>query len=348
MTHKFSIILLLFLLLYTTKTIAQVKPIILPEQIDASSSLHLRCYCKPGIKNKSRSRGLDISYHYLAGSTLHGTSEQPLQTGTLGNTSALTNLIVKLKIPIVNKEGLKVLAGYNYLEENYHFENIGDHYQDLYNNLNQSNFKSNAFSLYLIKSLNEKHYFALQSRLLYNGNYNGWMSFEKRYRHYNLIGAFGFKPNDNFEWGLGLLYAYNLKKKNRLLPFIFFNKNFSEKWGLEAVPPASVFVRYNHTPQNIFLLGMEYASQAFALDFRTGSPFENEYIVDHSEMRLTASWEKQLMPWVWVNVKLGYQFNFYTEVADISGLDENVMLDPTNAPFIRVGVFLSPPDKFVK
>lgn len=185
---------------------------------------------------------------------------------------------------------------------------------------------------------------------MFNGSYDGLVSFKERYRHYNLIGALGFKPNDDFEWGVGILFSHTLEGRNRLLPFVFLNKNFTEKWGLEATPPASVFVRYNYNPSNILLLGMEYASQAFAISPESLPPIglENNFVLDHSEARLTFSWERKFVPWVWINVKVGYQFNFFTEVVDVGVSANNIAVDPTNAPFVRLSFFLSPPDKMMK
>ena len=56
------------LFLGTIDTAAQRRPEIFPEDIE-STTLDVKCLCQPGVDNKSRSRGLDISYQFLGNAT---------------------------------------------------------------------------------------------------------------------------------------------------------------------------------------------------------------------------------------------------------------------------------------
>lgn len=325
---------------------SQTRPAFFPDQIQSPNVLAVPNFCKPGIKNKSRSRGLDISYDYLGGSTFREETNDPFPNEE-ANTEALTNTSFRIKIPVLNRPGLKLLLGYNRERENYKFENLGTRHRVFYETLDQHIFKSNAYSLILSKSLNEKHYFGFNARLLYNGNYTGWSTSNNLYQHFSLIGVYGIKPNEDFEWGIGLSYSKDLEQRQRLIPFLIYNKNFSDRWGIEAILPVSLQLRHNINEGNLLLLGINYANQSYGMDnIRNNNG--DFYVINHAEVRASLSWEKRLVPWIWLNIEAGYQYNFDTEMLNISNQEADIIYDPTNAPFLRVGIFVSPPSSFMK
>lgn len=96
------IILLLFLGLVDAN--AQRRPEIFPEDIE-SSTLNVKCLCQPGVDNKSRSRGLDISYQFLGNATFEP-KDQALQK-PFSEQESLQGFIFKLRFPIINKESFR-------------------------------------------------------------------------------------------------------------------------------------------------------------------------------------------------------------------------------------------------
>lgn len=341
-----SLILFIFFIFVSLVLYSQTRPTFFPDQIESPNTLEVSNFCKPGVKNKSRSRGLEISYNYLGGSTFREETNTPFPNEE-ANTEALTSTLVKVKIPVFNRPGFKLLLGYNRERENYKFESLGDQHQIFYETLDQYIFKSNTYSLILSKSLNEKHYIGFNARLLYNGNYTGWSSLSNIYQHFSLIGVYGIKLNEDFEWGVGLSYSENLEQRRRLVPFLIYNKNFSDRWGVEAILPISIQLRRNINQSNLLLLGINYANQSYGMDNIRNN--ENDfYVINHAEVRSSVSWERRLVPWIWLNIEAGYQYNFDTEMLNLSNQDADIIYDPTNAPFLRIGVFVSPPRSFMK
>jgi len=341
-----KLFLLLIGLIFSVFLHSQTRPTFFPDQIETPNTLEVPNFCKPGIKNKSRSRGLEISYNYLSGSTFREETDAA-DPNNKASTEALTSTLLKLKIPIFNRPGFKLLIGYSRERENYKFENLGTRHRIFYETLDQYVFKSSAYSLILSKSLNEKHYIGFNARLLYNGNYTGWTSLDKVYQHFSLIGVYGIKLNEDFEWGVGLSYSKNLENQQRLVPFLICNKNFSDQWGIEAVLPVSVQLRHNINDNNLLLLGVNYANQSYGMN-NIGNNIGDFYVISHAEVRASLSWEKRLIPWIWLNVKAGYQYNFDTEMLNLTNSEANIIYDPTNAPFFRIGIFVSPPRLFMK
>lgn len=322
----------------------QNHPGFLGEDNDEDSGFNIRCLCRPGVQNKSRSRGLEISYQWNRGGNINP-EDVPFQ-GAPSVLENLENLIFKIKVPLVNAEGLKVLAGFNYRPEQYYFDRIGPDYESVFQYLNGRILKNTGFELFASQSFNERHYAVLRLKASYNGDYNGLVDFDNRYAIYNATGVFGIKRNENLEYGFGLNFTQSFRNTT-ILPFFIYNRNFSKRWGIESVLPALLVLRYNASPKTIFLGGARYNSRSYAISV----PQLNEqfdYAMNHSEIRIFLSAEQNLIPWIWLDVEAGYQINFSTDFEAKSAVAGDFMVEPSNAPYIKLGIFISPPDSYLK
>ncbi|MCK6695232.1 MAG: hypothetical protein L6Q97_24415, partial [Thermoanaerobaculia bacterium] len=180
---------------------AQVKPDYFPEDVDANAgNAEIRCFCKPGIRDKSRSKGLEISYG-LVGKGHY----QPEENHFPPPFSAYTrwqNFEVDLKAPLVNRPGWKVLAGYRYIAESVRFRAFGANYRETFETLDQKHLKSNTVSLLVTKVLDDKRYLVFRLRNSANGNYSGLEFFDSRYNILKAAAMFGIKRHEDFEWGV--------------------------------------------------------------------------------------------------------------------------------------------------
>ncbi len=329
---------------------AQYTP---PWQMDVSE----KAYCTPGILNKSRSRGVDIAYNFFGGGIIR-TRENDI-TDRPGELEGLESIILKVKVPLINKPGLKMLLGYSYMPERYIFESLPvvkssllssftPNFSDVVTDIDTRRLKHNAFNIYIMKPLNERHYLAIRGSAAFNGDYKGWVKFDQRYAAYSATVAFGIKRNRDLEYGFGIGFNHNFRR-TLALPFFLYNRNFNEKWGVEAVLPAFVNGRYNIDPKTIFLFGYQFNSSNYSIDIRNRYTDENQiYHLGHSEILAGVSLERQIMPWVWANVKTGYQFNLPTRFdATVPGWQSYSAI-PSNQMYLRVGMFISPPDKYIR
>lgn len=325
----------------------QVKPDYFPEDVDSNAgNAEIRCFCKPGVRDKSRSKGLEISYgivgkgHYLP-------EEKPF-TPPFSAYTRWQNLEVDLKAPIINRPGWKALIGYRYITESARFRAFGADYRETFVTLDQKRLKSNTLSLLLSKIIDEKHYFILRLRNSANGNYSGLQFFNPRYNILKAAAMFGIKRHEDFEWGIGLNYSSGFRNRFTLLPFLLYNRNFNRKWGIESAFPAFVFVRYNLTPLTIALAGVEYSSHSYRLAVDAGQAEVFDYAYNHSEILASVRLERQIVPWIWTQIKVGYQYNLSSDFEAKNSISPAFQVEPTNAPFLNISLFLSPPDKMIK
>ncbi len=327
---------------FSVSLIGQIKPEFFPEEVLTSEN-QIKCYCKPGVRNKSRSKGLLVSYRWLGASTFD--PEDNSFTEPLSKYTRLQNITVDFKAPILNMDNLKLLAGYKYNAEYFDFKRFGEDFNKVFQELDNEQFKSNSLSMILSKPLDETRYLAFRFRYSTNGDYDNFISFKSKYSIYKLLGIYAMKPNEDFEWGIGLNISKSFRRTN-ILPFVVINKNFNEKWGIESALPGFIFIRHNLDINNILLGGVEYGSQSYRFDFRSSIDETISYDYNHSEIITSIQLEHQLAPWFWANLKTGYQLNFSSDFEGKSDFSPTFNAEPSNAFYFKIGIFLSPPDHF--
>lgn len=299
-------------------------------------------FCSPGIHNQSRSRGVEILYRISSGGEVLDRVNENLELAQL---QAFEQLNFKLYIPLLLKRDWKILLGYTYQPERFQFRNLGTDLAPIVSNFQNTFLKSNSYSLTTSKSLNDRHYIAFRAKVAFNGDYKTWINFENRYMTMNAIGLLGFKKSEDFEWGVGVYYSKNMRR-SLILPFAMMHKNFNDKWGIEIAPPAYIYGRYNIHPKTILLFGGEYNSRIYSFDtqhFDTRS-MPIEYTMNHGEINTLVSMEQQIVPWIWMGVKGGYQFSIRSRLETKAIPDANRRINLPNAPFFEMSIFLSPPD----
>ncbi|MBK8501527.1 MAG: hypothetical protein IPL46_04570 [Saprospiraceae bacterium] len=104
-------ILAIFFVFFGNRIFAQAKPSFFPEDI-SPDGISVRCFCKPGVINKSRTKGLEISYTWLGAGTF--ADEQGNFSAPLSRYKNWLQLEFDFKVPVINKEHLKILFGYKF------------------------------------------------------------------------------------------------------------------------------------------------------------------------------------------------------------------------------------------
>jgi len=317
---------------------AQITPDLFPEDLSTEGDL-TRTFCQPGVLGKSRSKGLEVVYGNRGSGYYNGENFE--LTDRPSNYRRWESLKISLKVPIIIKDELKILIGYKYYGEYFNFDRIGNDFSTVINGLNTSPLKSNNFSVIVSRSLDERRYLAVRFRYGLNGNYKGFLKNDQRYAAYNLLGIYGIKPNENFEWGVGLTFSKNFRRFI-VLPLVVVNKNFNEKWGMELVLPGLAYMRYNASEKDILLGGLEFNSKNFRLDIAEPSLPNLDYAYNQSHILSSIRYQRQLFPWVWASIQAGYLFNFSTRFEAKNSNTTAFELTPSNDLFFKIGIFISP------
>jgi len=139
--------LLVFFLLTNIDVFSQIKPSFFPEDIiQVHDEEDIKCYCKPGVANKSRSRGLSLSYGFNTGGGYESAGDSTF-LDTPSSLDRISNVEFKIKIPLLIKERTKILLGYQYYSEFYEFDLVGVDYESTFQSLDNNNLKKNSFRI---------------------------------------------------------------------------------------------------------------------------------------------------------------------------------------------------------
>lgn len=324
---------------------AQVKPDLFPEDL-IENEIETQCYCTPGVYNKSKSRGIVLAYGWMQGGTFN---EQDFPfTSQLSTYDRLESLEFKIKAPILLRDNFKLLIGYQHFSEFFSFQNVGTDFNPVFNELSKERLKSNSISLIVSKPLDETRYLAFRFKYTSSGDYNNLFSFDHRFAIYKFLGLYAIKPHEDLEWGIGLALSKSFRRNN-VLPFVLFNKNFNKHWGIESVLPGMIFGRYNINKANYLLFGAEYNSESYRIDINdNNNPTLLDYAYNHSEIILSNKWDHRFTPWVWGSIKVGYQFNFSSEFEAKNMVTAGFNTNPTGSPFFNISIFISPPSEEVE
>lgn len=318
---------------------AQTPPIFLPDDFDYEAE-DAGCVCSPGVINKSPGKGLLIEYKLTSGGSFTpdevAVGIRPSKVNNLGR------LRLRLKIPVIIKPSVKFLIGLDHFREQYHFNFIQPAFAEQLNLLANTTLKTSRITSYFLQSLGENNYLGLQVRGAFSGNYDGIIDTDAYFKQIRASVIWGVKKREDLEWGIGLVYSDNFTRK-RVLPFFLYNRTYNERWGLEAAFPVSVLMRYNFTPTSLLLFGPELSSAAYALRGEQ-TLATDDYYFRHTELQFGAKYERQLSSWVWANIHGGLQVNFDSRYEKVLNLDELFEPDLITGAFLKIGLFLSPPD----
>ena len=173
-------------------------------------------FAKPGVKNQSPGKGLSIDYRSQMGFKL----EDP--DGNLHNLDLAESRSFKIKLPLVYKPSFTALLGFHRQEERYRFSDFNPSIDDasFFSHLNNTNLKTNRFSLSILKPLSPKIYTAFKSEVILSENNKDLLDVENptTYRFNALV---GFKRSENTEYGVGLYYGKSLDRTSLLSICLF-------------------------------------------------------------------------------------------------------------------------------
>ncbi len=298
--------------------------------------------CQPGVVNKSPSKGASFSYGINPDyKMLSPDAEKPTKV------RRNERFDVRLKVPLISTPKLKVMLGLDYTLERYHFLDIVPENYPLFKHLNESELKNSGLSASFFRPINHKFYTSMRLSANWQGDYGSFVSLDSRYAVYRLTGVFGVKKRENLEYGAGILLNKGYQG-NSIVPFGFYNQTFNDHWGVEAVLPSSLKLRYNIKEGQIAMLGTEFTSQNYALKVK--EPVLPNQLEDAPFHFRRASFDvvgifyQRLTNWTWVQVKAGYAFD---NNSDARNLPRRLTHDlkPSGSAIGVVSFFLSPPKK---
>lgn len=300
-------------------------------------------YCVSKIKTNIRPKGLSLVYQRVLDYNIRSRFKD---SSFVDEKEIRRNRLIefKMKVPLVLKEKYNLVMGFNYVEEEFSFSNDEPLTNEFHRHLEDRPLKSIGTTFYLDRKFKGNHFLFSRAAISLNGDYSG--NNKTEYLRSSLTFLYGTKIDSTKMWGYGLSYSYRFGRL-ALYPLLFYNKQFTEKWGFEMALPVKTEFRYTPNLKNIFYFTNQLGGANYVLDFEEIS--EDNLFFGKSHYLGFLSYEREIYDFIWLGVSVGTQININFDLDKKNRLNSNEapfidnQLDP--APFFRLGLYIVPPKK---
>lgn len=262
--------------------------------------------------------------------------------------------------PILSRNNILINLGVEYNEQYYSIEEA-NYTNPLVQNLEASPLRRTALQATVFKPLNEKRYLLAFVGGELNGDYD-FGNYDISKLRIPAAVIYGFKPSDYFMWGIGGARTY-LGGSLNYLPVVYYYQTFKNpKWGIEAVLPSRLFMRYRPNSKTLInggftITGATYhlsRFRSFELDYYAlnGLPYakkEDNIELRRSELRVGMGIQRAMSDFIWLNLQAGVRLNWSYNVDEgdfFRGFDDEglYMVNELSTPlYVRLDIsFVSP------
>ena len=175
-----------------------------------------------------------------------------------------------------------------------------------YFSLLEDGLRTTGFNATVFKPLDTKHFLLFQANLDLSGTYRTFGDLDRRQLTASGTAIYGWKPTDNFQWGLGATRTY---RAGQLIyvPVVLYNRTFSPRWGCEVVFPARAELRRNFGTSALIKIGYELEGNAYYLGQLAGG---QDVYLRRGELKPRITYEQKISGFVWLTAQVGLRYNY--------------------------------------
>ncbi|WP_162910702.1 DUF6268 family outer membrane beta-barrel protein [Hymenobacter oligotrophus] len=331
----------------------QVYPRPLPAQPDSATDEQE--FATPSVVGMGPSKGLIFHYERMPRFRAESNAQVVGLRDYTTDAEKNARLIIKGYIPMLNNPHLKMILGVNYEREEFQFRSPPTEYE-LYDNIENKGLKTLGAQLAVIRPINEVNWYIFRAKGELSGDYT---SSELSLRDYLRVSSeflYGWKRSPSFSWGVGVQLGYTFGRQS-IYPAVLYNRTFNPRFGIEALFPARVTVRYNGSPKSIFYAGYSVDGFNYIIKLRTplsrrngdGQPDPNTRALRTLELRETevkfrGRWERAIFDFLWLGAEAGYRYNYAFDAFDRTNSDRLKIIDSrfAGAPYGSLELFITP------
>lgn len=318
-------------------------------------------FANPSVLGMGPSKGLIVRYERTP---RFGVASSAQVAGLNDFSTVATKnarLSIKGYIPAWNHPHLKVIVGLSYEREEFQFDKLPTTYE-LYDNLENKGLKSTAVQVAVIRPVDAVHWYLARVKGELSGDYTSSELTRADYSRFSAEAIYGWKRSPRFSWGLGFQYGYTFGRLS-IYPALIYNRTFNDHWGVEALAPARITLRYNASPNSIFYAGYTVDGYNYIVHLRTalarknpdGTPDLNAVPLRTLELRETEvkfrlRWEHEVFSFLWLGAEAGYRYNYAFDAFDRTNSDREKIIDSrlNGAPYASLELFITPPRKLLE
>ncbi|WP_045690154.1 DUF6268 family outer membrane beta-barrel protein [Hymenobacter sp. AT01-02] len=310
-------------------------------------------FATPSVIGMGPSKGLIFHYERMPRFNISSDGKAVGLNDYKSQAEKNARLVVKGYIPFWNRPHLKMLLGINYEREEFKFKQYPTGYE-LYDNIEDKGLKTLGAQLAIIRPVNAVNWYIFRLKGELSGDYT---SSELSVRDYLRVSSeflYGWKRSPTFSWGVGVQLGYTFGRQS-IYPAVLYNRTFNDRWGVEAIFPARVTMRYNASPKSLFFAGYSVDGLNYIIKLR--QPLRREKGIDlrtlelrETEVKFRGRWEREIYDFLWFGVEGGYRYNYAFDAFDRTNDNRVKIIDSkmAGAPYASLEVFIVPPRKFLK
>jgi hypothetical protein len=318
-----------------------------------------QAFANPSVLGMGPSKGVIVHYERMPNFNVTSTGQVAGLPDYNAEARKNARLNIKGYIPAWNHPHLKVIVGLSYEREEFTFKNAtpSTGYQ-LYDNIENKGLKSTAAQLAVIRPVDDVHWYLARVKGELSGDYNSSDDLSTTdYLRLSAEAFYGWKRSPRFSWGIGFQYGYTFGRLS-IYPAIIYNRTFNDRWGVEALFPARVSLRYNASPKSLFYTGYSVDGLNYITHLR--DPLVRQGQADkvplrtlelrEIELKFRLRWERELLSFLWLGAEGGYRYNYAFDAFDRTNADREKIIDSQLAgtPYASLELFLTPPRKLLE
>jgi hypothetical protein len=339
----------------------RVYPPAAPTPAD-SGATDRQTFANPSVLGMGPSKGLIVRYERMP--RFGVSSSAQVQGLNDFSTEATKNARLSIKgyIPAWNRPHLKVIVGLSYEREEFQFAKLPTTYE-LYDNIENKGLKSTAVQVAVIRPVDAVHWYLARVKGELSGDYTSDQLTKSDYSRFSAEAIYGWKRSPNFSWGVGFQYGYTFGRLS-IYPAVIYNRTFNSRWGIEALAPARVTLRYNANDNSIFYAGYTVDGYNYIVKLNRapltrknadGTPDLSKAALSTLELRETEvkfrlRWEREIFSFLWMGAEAGYRYNYAFDAFDRTNADREKIIDSrlNGAPYASLELFITPPRKLLE
>ena len=269
-----------------------------------------KSYCTQKVLYATPTKLITVGYEAQGRYDLTATapSDGYLTVVTTGRAriSGARGLRLGFNAPVISRNSLILNLGLTYWNTGQQVA-VADPYQtsELFPLLDRG-LRTTGFNATVFKPLDTKHFLLFQANLDLSGTYRGFDDLDRRQLTASGTAIYGWKPTDNFQWGLGATRTY---RAGQLIyvPVVLYNRTFSPRWGCEVVFPARAELRRNFGTSALIKIGYELEGNAYYLGQLAGG---QDVYLRRGELKPRITYEQKLSGFVWLTAQAGLRYNY--------------------------------------
>ncbi len=305
-------------------------------------------FCVPSVIGMPRTKGIILRQEYLMDYGIRSIAKDgTVANGEIGTSSRLE---FKMRLPIVSKPGFALAAGFHYSKENYYFEKPEQPTTDvpLFSSMEDKSLQTIGGALYVVKPLRGNKYILLRLSGDLNGDYQMNNYSKTNFLQFNIAPVFGWKRNENLSYGIGFTYG-NIFGRNLISPVISYNHTFTKNWGVEALLPSKVKLRYTINDRTLLYASTELNGARYRINFGNAALPQQDLFLRRAAVRYVISLEKEIHDWLWFSLEAGMQSNINFTLSNKMGPARHALIQNqlNHASLISFSLFAVPPRKFM-